>query len=146
MYEDISKELLIEALLFDSLTGLGTRLAYDEANKLPIQVGIDHAGLHDFNEQYGRDIGDWLLCQSAEIFIKHVDEVYRAFSDKFVFQAESYEDAEIIMKPILADLSSVNVTLKNEIGNEIKVAGIPVYYGVASTMNEALMKCHDQKN
>lgn len=145
MIKDFPQEILIDALLLDDLTRLGSRRAYNEADKLPIQVGIDHVGLHDINEQYGRGIGDWILCRSADIFMNHVDEVYRVFSDKFVFQSVSYEEAQKTIEAILSDLSSVNDTLQNRDGEKYKVPGISIYYGISQTMNEAFMESSNKK-
>jgi len=143
--EDFPKDILIDALLIDNLTRLGTRRAYEEADNLPIQVGIDHVGLHDINEEFGRGMGDWILCRSADIVMRHVDEAYRIFSDKFVFQAVSYGEAQKSIEAILLDLSSVDDVLKVKDGEKYRVSGISIYYGMAGTMNEAFIESSNKK-
>ena len=142
---DVDEDILLDAILYDELTDLMTRRAYNANSKLPVQVAIDHVGLHDINEEYGRDIGDWILCRSAEIVMRHANDAYRIFSDKFAFQSTSYEAANRTIEKILLDLTSVHDTLKKKSGEKFKVTGISIYYGMAETMNDAFMKSSDKK-
>ncbi|MFK5949144.1 MAG: diguanylate cyclase [Methylococcales bacterium] len=137
MSYDVEKEIILDALLLDDLTGIRNRRSYDEDEKLPVQVGIDHVLLYDINKEFGNDIGDWILCKSAEIFTYHTDKVYRLFSDKFIFQLNTNEEAKNILQAILTDLSKVNETLIKKTGEKIIIRGIAVYQGIAETSNDA---------
>lgn len=145
MDQKLEIELLREALTIDDLTGLYTRRAYDYAKKLPVHVNIDHVGLHDINEKYGRGIGDWILCRTAEIFMRYNANVYRMFSDRYVFQCMSYDEAQDTVKKIKEELASVEDCLKLETGEQYIISGIPLYFGIGHSLNTAYESCNKYK-
>ncbi|PCJ88387.1 MAG: hypothetical protein COA54_03740 [Thiotrichaceae bacterium] len=137
MDQKLEIELLREALTIDDLTGLYTRRAYDFADNLPVHVSIDHVGLHDINEKYGRGIGDWILCRTADVISQHNSHVYRMFSDRYVFQVLSFDAAQMTVNKIKQDLSDVNDELKTDENEHYIVSGIQLYYGIGHSLNAA---------
>ncbi|HYD32969.1 MAG TPA: hypothetical protein VEA39_00235, partial [Methylophilaceae bacterium] len=59
--EQMSADEMRKALLVDDLTGLGNRRAYDESEKLPVQVSVDVDSLKWVNDNMGHESGDVML-------------------------------------------------------------------------------------
>jgi hypothetical protein len=85
--EDMTPEELRRAILTDTLTGLPNRRAYEEAEKLPVQVSADADSLKWINDNMGHDAGDKMLQAIGEAFQAETDQAYHISGDEFVVQA-----------------------------------------------------------
>ena len=94
---ELQKRLLTEALTKKSyqapLTGLNTRLAYDEmlehlrGKEFPVGVGfLDINGLKWINDTLGHDMGNKVIQKICTILNEHIEQqyIYRISGDEFV--------------------------------------------------------------
>ncbi|CAN5813034.1 hypothetical protein BH20PSE1_BH20PSE1_00880 [soil metagenome] len=133
---DMSPEEMRVELLTDPLTGLGNRRAYDEAEKLPVQVSIDLDNLKFINDTLGHSSGDIMLKAFGEAFAK-TSRVFRLGGDEFVLQAYTAAQARLILKRIGKRLARARIEVTHPDGTIVAKTGIGFSYGLGGTYDEA---------
>jgi len=134
---DMSADELRQALLTDHLTGINNRRAYEEAEKLPIQVSSDADSLKWINDNMGHESGDKMLKAIGEAFRSETDQAYHISGDEFVVQAHTPEEAQQIMDRVADRLSSAILQADSPSGDRITVKGIGVSHGKGTSLQEA---------
>ncbi len=108
----------------DCLTGLGNRLAWDEALVVAQQrvddgddvtvITLDIDGLKPVNDQWGHAAGDELLVRCAEVLRQHTDEgdmAFRLGGDEFALLPAAPSTAEQTVRSLAAALDGVTSDL-----------------------------------
>lgn len=134
---EMSREEIERELLTSALTGLHNRRAYEDAERLPIQVSIDADSLKWVNDHMTHGSGDKLLAAIGSALGAEAAEAYHFSGDEFVVQAESEQAALKIMATVNAKLGDAVITAESPDGSRITLNGLGVSYGIGSTLEEA---------
>lgn len=134
---DMSPEEMQEALLVDHLTGLGNRRAYDESEKLPVQVSIDVDALKWVNDNMGHESGDKLLQLMGRAIQEYTDDGYHISGDEFVIQSKVRYSAESALEQVTELLGKSVITVELPDGGTLTKTGVEFSYGIGDTLNEA---------
>lgn len=121
----------------DPLTGLKNRRAYDESDKLPIQVSVDADSLKWINDNMAQESGDMMLQAIAEALQAITQDAYRVGGDEFVVQAKTEQEAHEIMDAVQDKLGTAILTITKKNGSVITVKGIGVSYGTGTDLAAA---------
>jgi diguanylate cyclase (GGDEF)-like protein len=129
MFEELSRQELIDIALHDELTGLPNRHAYELARKKPVVAFADLEGLKWINDNIGHAAGDELLKRTADILDEQGLDAFRLgkAADEFVAQFDAVEEADQAM-------SCVNEILKRsaiEAAGRV-VTGFQLSWGIAA--------------
>jgi diguanylate cyclase (GGDEF)-like protein len=135
--EDMTPEELRRAILTDALTGLPNRRAYEESEKLPIQVSADADSLKWVNDNMGHDAGDKMLQAIGKAFQEETEQAYHISGDEFVVQAATPEEAAVIMDAVQNRLASAILEIEQRDGARVTVKGIGISHGTGQTLSEA---------
>lgn len=143
-YGDMSPEELRQALeekdrrmRNSQLTGLPNKLAYEESEKLPVQVFADIDGLKPINDNLGHDAGDSLIRAMADALANETSEVYHISGDEFYVQGNSLEEVSRIMEAARNTLMERGFTYLTADGVQVTKKGIGFSYGTANTIQQA---------
>lgn len=136
------KEMTLEeartALMTDHLTGIKNRRAYDESEKLPIQVSIDADSLKWVNDNMGhQEGGDAMLKIIADALDFETGDAYHISGDEFVVQAYTEDEANEIMAAVQKSLDQSTIKVTKEDGETITLKGIGASYGTGKDINTA---------
>ncbi len=161
LQEDITERKETEEQLrymacHDLLTGLPTRNlcmdrlqhAMDLAQRLESKVAVlfvDLDGFKQVNDQYGHDIGDWVLEQTGERLstcIRQADTVSRFGGDEFILVLSGLQDldsAAVVARKVIQAIEQpfLKQEIKAVIGSSI---GIAVYPDHASNAESLIQK------
>lgn len=135
--EEMSAEEMRQALLIDDLTGLGNRRAYQEADKLPVQVSIDADSLKWVNDNLGHESGDKMLEVIGQAIGEYTDQGYHVSGDEFIVQTQTEAQAHEVMEAIARRLEDAIIEVELTDGTILKKQGLGISYGTGATLNEA---------
>jgi diguanylate cyclase (GGDEF)-like protein len=128
-------------LLQDPLTGLGNRRAYEESEKLPIQVSIDLDALKWINDNMGHESGDALLRAMGEALRRVAGtDAYHISGDEFIVQAQTRAKAQWMMESMESAsqcLRDAVITAELPDGTIIEKTGIEFSYGYGKNLQDA---------
>lgn len=141
----MTEEEVRHALLTDDLTGLGNRRAYDESEKLPVQVSIDVDALKWVNDNMGHGAGDTMLKAVGVAIRRATLDGYHVSGDEYYVQANSKKDADAIMQRVRVLLEEATFNVHTEAGGTITKNGVGVSYGTGKTLEEAEHELHRDK-
>jgi diguanylate cyclase (GGDEF)-like protein len=151
-YADMTPDELLKALeekdrrmRNSHLTGLPNKLAYEEAEKLPVQVFADIDGLKQVNDNLGHDAGDSLIRAMADALANETCEVYHISGDEFYVQGASLQEIHQIMETARETLMENGFTYIDAENKQILKKGIGFSYGTANTIHEADAKLQFDK-
>lgn len=134
---ELSDEELRAQLLTNELTGLPNRRAYEESDKLPVQVSIDIDSLKWVNDNMGHASGDELLKAFAEVAKGLPGTVYHISGDEFVAQYETEQEAVDAMRKGQGLLRQSVVEVTRPDGSTVRKQGIGFSYGIGGTLSDA---------
>jgi GGDEF domain-containing protein len=137
---ELSPEEMRRELLIDPLTGLGNRRAYDEAEKLPIQVSIDIDALKWINDNMSHESGDALLRAVGEALGRVAEKAGEAFhisGDEFIIQTQTRAKAQWMMEGVERLLKEAVITAELPDGTTITKTGLGFSYGIGKTLQDA---------
>lgn len=126
-----------KALLTDPLTGIGNRRAYDESQKLPVQVSIDLDSLKWVNDNLGHAAGDELIKALGTALGDESVSAYRVGGDEFALQALTPEEAAAAVDALQARLAGAELTFRLRDGRNLTKKGVDFSHGIGSTLEEA---------
>ena len=130
----------------DPLTGIGNRTAYDEAEKLPVQVSIDADSLKWVNDNMSpEEGGDVMLKAIGQAISEETGESYHISGDEYMVQTNTEEEAVEIMERVGARLKEAEITVEKPDGTTITKTGIDITYGTGVDKNEADNKLKQEK-
>ena len=134
---NMSEDEMRQALLKDDLTGLGNRRAYEENPRKPVQVSADADSLKWINDNMSHGAGDKMLQAIGRAFKARNADAYHPSGDEFWVQADTVDEANQIMRDVVADLESAVIEFALPNGETITKTGIGLSYGTAETIEAA---------
>jgi GGDEF domain-containing protein len=135
---DMNPEQLRAALLTHELTGMPNRRAYEDSDKLPVQVSADSDSLKAINDFGGHQAGDQALkAVAAAMQAEAPDRTYHLSGDEFTAQANSEDEAHDLMGRVNQRLANAVVEVTMPDGKIFHLKGLGVSYGVGKDLNEA---------
>jgi diguanylate cyclase (GGDEF)-like protein len=134
---DMSTPELRAALLTDPLTGLPNRRAYEESERLPVQVSIDLDMFKAINDTLGHEAGDEVLRAAGEVLGQKSVRAYRRAGDEFIVEAHTQAEADAIMADFRETMRKAKIEITTPDGRKITHDGVGVSYGTGKTFAEA---------
>lgn len=145
---EMSPEERGQALMYDELTGLKSRRAFDEeADRQPVKVALDVHGLKWVNDNVGHEAGDQLLRAVADAIHEGHGEGYRmgGSSDELVIMADSPEAAEASIRKVKHALSESVIEATLPDGSKTYYKGITLSNGTGGSIDEAFQALNADK-
>ncbi len=143
---EMSPEERAEALMYDSLTGLKSRRAFDEEiDQRPVKVAIDAHGLKWINDNIGHEAGDQLLRAVADAIHRSNEDGYRISGDEMAIQADSPDAAARAVERIKRELSQGSLAITLPDGSTKTFRGITVSHGIGGSIDEAFAALNADK-
>lgn len=135
----VREQLLAEMAMFDALTGLQNRRAYDlQKNNMDpdMNVGVifcDLNGLKATNDMYGHEAGDKLILEFVDVLRQNfrANDMYRIGGDEFVLLVKTIEE------PLFA--AKVD-RMYNELSSRNNLAAMGFCYGKGANLQEMINK------
>lgn len=135
--KEMTPEQMRRALLTHELTGISNRRAYEEADRLPVQVAIDVDSLKWVNDNLGHDSGNELLKAVATALQDETSQAFHISGDEFVVQARTEADARATIERVVSRLKDARIEVEMP-GGEVKtVTGLGLSYGLGETLEHA---------
>jgi GGDEF domain-containing protein len=135
---DMDPAQLRAALLTHELTGMPNRRAYEDSEKLPVQVSADSDGLKAINDFGGHQAGDQALkAVAAAMQAEAPGRSYHLSGDEFTAQAHTEDEAHDLMARINKRLGDAVVEVTMPDGKVFHLKGLGVSYGVGKDINQA---------
>ena len=142
---EMSPDEMQDALLRDHKTGLYNERAYDEHERLPVQVAIDLDSLKWVNDNMGHESGDAMLRAIGDALSRHAKFAYRMGGDEFVVQARSQQEADAIMASVSGDLNRQVIQYTGPDGSVTSKTGVGFTYGTGPDLKTADQALADDK-
>jgi GGDEF domain-containing protein len=143
--DEMSREEMRRELLTSTLTGIGNRRAYEESQKLPIQVMADADSLKWVNDNMGHESGDKMLRAIGEAIAAETQNGFHLSGDEFVVQAKTHLEADAIMARVRSRLAEAVITITLPDGGTRTLKGIGLSYGKGPTVAEADSALNENK-
>lgn len=135
---DMTPEEMQQELLTHPLTGIPNRRAYDESEKLPVQVSVDADSLKWINDSAaGHEGGDHLLKAIATALHHETPNAAHFGGDEFVVQAHDEAEAQQIMARVHERLAKATIHLEGPNGDQVTLNGIRISHGIGTSLSEA---------
>ena len=143
--DEMSPEEMRRELLVSSVTGLGNRRAYDEAQKKAVQASLDADSLKWVNDNMDHASGDKLLAAIGKALKEEGAEAYHVSGDEFIAQAN--EDAVLrdVLERVARRLEDATIEIELPDGSTLQKRGLAFSYGIAGTLKEAEHELQRQK-
>jgi GGDEF domain-containing protein len=125
------------ALLTDDLTGLGNRRAWQEGDRLPVQVMLEVEGLKWANDNVGWAAGNELLCAVADAIREEGIAGCRLGGDEFVFETEDRAAAQASVDRIQRRLRGAEIAGTLPDGSRRRLRGPRIHAGIGRSLKEA---------
>jgi len=144
--EQMTPEEMRKELLSDHLTGLGNKRAYEEDERLPVQVFIDADSLKWVNDNISHEAGDVLLRVIGDALKQTTAYVaYHISGDEFIIQAKSEEEAHKLLDAADEYLAGKEFVYELPDGRIIKKKGVGISYGIAQNITVAEQHLKEHK-
>ena len=125
------------ALLVDELTGLGSRRAWDERKRMPVQAMLDVEGLKWINDNVGWAAGDELLQVVAAAIGDEGVSGYRLGGDEFAFEGEDEAAVATAIGRIRGRLRVASIEAIGRDGSPRRLQGPLVHAGIGRSLEQA---------
>lgn len=130
-----------KALLTDELTGIPNRRAFQESERMPVQVSTDLDNFKAVNDTMTHEGGDKVLKNVAgvmkEEFEKQGGRVFRLGGDEFHGEAPTKDAANAAMNSVRSRLDRAIIDVELPDGTKLTKKGIGVSYGTGADRIEA---------
>jgi len=136
-FKDMTPDEQQAAYYTDPGTGAKNLRAYEEADKLPVQISIDADNLGWFNNQMSEEAGNEMLNAVGKAFQQATGEFYRTGGDEFSSQANTPEEAAQIISKAKEILATATVRVTRPDGTVIEKTGLEITYGLGSDKEQA---------
>lgn len=136
-FKDMSPEEKEVAYYSDPTTGAKNLRAYEEADKLPVQISVDANDLGWYNNQMSEEAGNEMLQAINAAFNKVTAEFYRTGGDEFSSQANTEEEADSIVGSAKSLLDNALITVTRPDGSIVEKRGLEITYGIGKDKKQA---------
>lgn len=130
--EEMGKELLTSRV-----TGIKNDRAYDEAEKLPVQVSIDADSLKWVNDNMSMESGNEMLKTIGKVLSEETEDAYHVSGDEFISQANTEEEATQLMDRVNARLEEAEIYVERPDGEIVIKKGLSITHGLGGTKADA---------
>jgi diguanylate cyclase (GGDEF)-like protein len=134
---EMTPEELKQELLTHELSGIPNKRAYQDSQKLPVQIAVDADSLKWINDNMGHGAGDELLKSIAKALHEESGNAFHLSGDEFALQAKTPADADEIMGRVNQRLKSATVEGIGPDGTIYRKTGLEISYGKGSSLEEA---------
>lgn len=146
LYEDMSREELINQILKHELTGIKGRKAFViDVQDAPVIGSIDADSLKWINDNLSPDHGDALLQSVADAIESQTDGAYHISGDEFYVLGETQAEIEGILTKVDDILSQAVITATKPDGKVITLNGLNVTYGIGDSKDVADQRLKAEK-
>jgi GGDEF domain-containing protein len=125
------------ALLVDELTGLGSRRAWDDHDRMSVQAMLDIEGLKWINDNVGWPAGDELLRVVAAAIGDEGVTGYRLGGDEFAFEGKDEAAVATTIERIRGRLREASIEAIGRDGSPRRLRGPRVHAGIGRSLEEA---------
>lgn len=134
---DMTEDELRQALLTSDVTGIPNRRAYEDSEKLPVQISVDADSLKWVNDNMSPESGDQMLRTIGQVMSEETNQAYHISGDEFMGQAQTEAEAADIMQRVNNRLKDAEITIERPDGETVIKKGLSITYGVGGTKNAA---------
>lgn len=124
-------------LLTSRRAGIWNDRAYEEHERLAVQVSVDLDGLKWINDNLGHEAGDQLLRAMGDAVRAVTDRGYHISGDEFVLQASTEEEARTLVERITETAERATITVELPDGSRITKQGVGFSYGIGQDLATA---------
>jgi hypothetical protein len=134
---DEARDVLVHLLLTDCDGLVGSRRAYEQSEKLPVQLLIVFDALKWVKDEISKTARRQMFQDLAERISKVTSAAYNVHNDGFVVQASTREEAEGVVSRLRENLSLPLVGAALPDGRTIERQGVEFLYGIGETLGHA---------
>lgn len=133
----MTEEEKTRALLLDDLTGLGSRRAWEDRDRLPVQAMLDVEGLKWINDNVGWRAGDDMLRVVAAAIAAESAGACRLGGDEFALQGESETAVAATIARIRGRLREATIEAIDPAGRRRRLREPRIHAGIGRSVEEA---------
>lgn len=132
--------------LVSRLTGLGSRVAYEESAPSAVEASVDADSLKWINDNMSPTAGDALLETIGRALLDEGADAYHISGDEFIVKSDSEAAVSDIMARVGERLKGAVIGVQRPDGSVIEKRGVEVTYGVGKSKDEADVNLKKEKS
>lgn len=133
----MTEEEKTRALLVDELTGVGSRRAWEDGDRMPVQAMLDVEGLKWINDNVGWRAGDDLLRVVAAAIRDQGVRGYRLGGDEFAFEGGDEAEVAAAIDGIRERLRDSSIAASDRNGSRRRLRGPRIHAGIGRSLEQA---------